>query len=548
MNMFKKFKNSVLVAATTFVLGAVAFSGISADAATITKKPTVNSKQTVAIGDTTSADNVSNFKINGKSYKKYKKKVKVVQTYNDPDHWTNKGTKTKYIDNEFISDQEKYKQSQYNNKYISAQSYDIKFLKAGTYTISYDTYSEGESKTVDNADNVSSTTTSELIKTTYKFTYKVVPTTDPLKVFALGKTKFTYTFKNSGNKVNKKTVIKNKFLSGNSGKLSMKASSKNYAVTSAFVVSYDAQGKVVVTASGNGKKVNYGKYKKQGQSVYAKTKVDANGNVIHKKDAAGKDTYDVDYDVVTTGKYASKYKPTTVYYGYRDKFTGASVTFSVYNKTVYVHEKDDKNQSYYVKDAEGKYVEDADGYPQYATKAVSATVIKKVYKERGKLDGAYNTYDVVSELVVLPGQDDLEDRDEYFLDEKSAKRGTNNMMSGYYYGSAWPVVSKAGIAKYQYITMADGRIKKYYNPVYYRRLYDADYAGSWQPVDINDNYNYDSSASDFTVDPATGNKTVTAKYRWVESTDNQGKKTAIVDLNKVSLSSGYYKAYNLYKK
>lgn len=351
MNMFKKFKNSVLVAATMFVLGAVAFSGISVDAATITKKPTVNSKQTVAIGDTTYVNTVSNFKINGKSYKKYKKKIKVVQTYNDPSYWTNEGTKTNYIDNEFISDTEKYKQSQENDKYISAQSYDIKFLKAGTYTISYDEYSEGDSKTVDNADNVSSTTTSELIKTTYKFTYKVVPTTNPLKVFALGKTKYTYTTKNSGNKVNTKTVIKNKFLKGNSGKLSMKASSKNYAVTSAFVVSYDAQGKVVVTASGNGKKVNYGKYKKQGQSVYAKTKVDANGNVIYKKDAAGKDTYDVDYDVVTTGKYASKYKPTTVYYGYRDKFTGASVTFSVYNKTVYVREKDDKNQAYYVKDA-----------------------------------------------------------------------------------------------------------------------------------------------------------------------------------------------------
>ena len=544
MNMFKKFKNSVLVAATMFVLGAVAFSGISADAATITKKPTVNSKKTVAIGDTTSADNVSNFKINGKSYKKYKKKVKVVQTGNDPDHWTNRGTKTKYIDNEFISDQEKYKQSQYNNKYISAQSYDIKFLKAGTYTISYDTYSEGASKTVDNADNVSSTTTSELIKTTYKFTYKVVPTTSALKVFALGKTKYTYTTKNSGNKVNTKTVIKNKFLSGNSGKLSMKPSSKNYAVTSAFVVSYDAQGKVVVTASGNGKKVNYGKYKRQGQRVYAKTKVDANGNVIYKKDAAGKDTYDVDYDVVTIGKYASKYKPTTVYYGYRDKFTGDSVTFSVYNKTVYVHEKDDKNQSYRVKDAEGKYVKDADGHLQYATKAVTATVIKKVYKERGKLDGAYNTYDVVRELVVLPGQNDLDDEETYYLDEKSAKRGDNSMYSG-----NWAVVSKAGTAKYQYITMADGRIKKYYNPVYYRRLYDADYAGSWQPVDINDNYNYDSSASDFTIDPATGNKTVTAKYRWVESTDNQGKKTEIVDLNQVSLSGGYaYGAYNLYKK
>ena len=543
MNMFKKFKNSVLVAAIMFVLGAVAFSGISADAATITKKPTVNSKRTVSIGTAIEVNDVSNFKINGKSYKKYKKKVKVVQTCNKPCYWTNKGTKTTYIDNEFISDQEKYKQSQDNNKYISLQSYDIKFLKAGTYTISYDKYSNGETKTVANADNVSSTTTSELIKTTYKFTYKVVPTTNPLKVFALGKTKFTYTVKNSGNKVNTKTVIKNKFLSGNSGKLSMKVSSKNYAVTSAFVVTYDAQGKVVVTASGNGKKVNYGKYKQQSQSIYAKTKVDANGNIIYKKNAAGKDTSDVDYDVVTIGKSASKYKPTTVYYGYRDKFTGDSVTFSVYNKTVYVHEKDDKDDSYYLKDAEGNYVLE-DSRWVYATKAVNATVIKKVYKERGVLDGAYKTYDVVSELVVLPGQDGINDENEYYLDEKSAKWGWNEEQSG-----NWNVVSKAGIAKYQYITMADGRIEEYDNPVYYRRLYNADYAGSWQPVDINDDYNYNYRASDFTVDPVSGDRILTAKYRWVESTDNQGKKTEIVDLNQVSLSGGYaYSVYNLYKK
>lgn len=180
---------------------------------------------------------------------------------------------------------------------------------------------------------------------------------------------------------------------------------------------------------------------------------------------------------------------------------------------------------------------------QYATKAVTATVIKKVYKERGKLDSAYNTYDVVSECVVLPGQDDLYESETYYLDEKSAKRAENRMYSG-----NWAVVSKAGIAKYQYITMANGCIEKYDNPVYYRRLYNAKYAGSWQPVDINDNYSHDSSASDFTIDPATGNKTVTAKYRWVESTDNQGKKTEIVDLHKVSLSSRCYNVYDLYKK
>lgn len=539
MGIFKKLQQAFLTTVVTVALGAVAFSGISADAATITKKPTVNSKGTVAIGTQTSVSAVSNFKINGKSYKKYKKKIKVVQTHNDPDHWTNEGTKTEYIDGEFINDTEKYAQSQDNDKYISAQSYNITFLKAGTYTLSYDEYSTGESKTVQNADNVSSTTTHELIKTTYRETYKVVPTTDELKVFALGKTKYTYTTKNSGNKVNTKTVIKNKFLKGNSGKLSMKASSKNYAVTSAFVVTYDAQGKVVVTASGNGKKVNYGKYKRQGKTVYAKTKVDANGDTIYKKDASGKDTNEKDYDLVTTSQYASKYKPTTVYYGYKDKFTGDSVTYSVSNKTVYVQEKDDKNEPYLVKDADGKYVEDADGYTQYAVKAVNATVIKKVYKERARFDGVYKTYDVVSELVVLPGQDSLYDWDTYYLDEKSAKRGRNSKSTGDY-----KVVSKGGVARYQYVTMADGTIREYKNPEYYRRTYRNTYAGSWQPVDIN-SYDYDSAASDF--DPATGK--TTTKYHWVDSTDNQGKRTEVVDLNRVSLTNGdACDSYTIYKK
>lgn len=543
MGIFKKLQQAFLTTVVTVALGAVAFSGISADAATITKKPTVNSKETVAIGTQTSVSAVSNFKINGKSYKKYKKKIKVVQTYNDPDHWTNEGTKTEYINNEFINDTEKYKQSQDNDKYISAQSYNITFLKAGTYTLSYDEYSTGESKTVQNADNVSSTTTYELIKTTYRETYKVVPTTDELKVFALGKTKYTYTTKNSGNKVNTKTVIKNKFLKGNSGKLSMKASSKNYAVTSAFVVTYDAQGKVVVTASGNGKKVNYGKYKRQGKTVYAKTKVDANGDTVYKKDASGKDTNEKDYDLVTTSQYASKYKPTTVYYGYKDKFTGDSVTYSVSNKTVYVQQKDDKNESYYVKDADGKYVKDEDGRIQYAVKAVNATVIKKVYKERARFDGVYKTYDVVSELVVLPGQDSLYDWDTYYLDEKSAKRGRNGKSTGDY-----EVVSKGGVARYQYVTLADGTIEEYENPAYYRRTYRNTYAGSWQPVDIN-SYDYDSDASDFTVDPATGKITTTMKYHWVDSTDNQGKRTEVVDLNRVSLTNGdACDSYTIYKK
>ena len=543
MGIFKKLQQAFLTTVVTVALGAVAFSGISADAATITKKPTVNSKETVAIGTQTSVNCVSNFKINGKAYKKYKKKIKVVQTHNSPKYWTNKGTKTNYIDDEFISDTEKYAQSQDNDKYISAQSYNITFLKAGTYTLSYDEYSTGESKTVQNEDNVSSTTTYELIKTTYKETYKVVPTTNELKVFALGKTKFTYTTKNKGNKVNTKEVIKNKFLRGNSGKLSMKASSKNYAITSAFVVTYDAQGKVVVTASGNGKKVNYGKYKSQGKTVYAKTKVDANGDTVYKKDASGKDTYEKDYDLVTTRQYASKYKPTTVYYGYKDKFTGDSVTYSVSNKTVYVKEKDDKNETYYVKDAEGKNVKDEDGYFQYAVKAVNATVIKKVYKQRAKFDGDYKTYDVVAELVVLPGQDSLSAWDTYYLDEKSAKRSQNGKKTGYY-----QVVSKGGVARYQYVTLANGTIREYENPAYYRRTYSNTYAGSWQPVYINSN-DYDSDASDFTVDPATGNKTITTKYHWVDSTDNQGKKTEIVDLNRVDLSDGDASdSYTIYKK
>ena len=43
-----------------------------------------------------------------------------------------------------------------------------------------------------------------------------------------------------------------------------------------------------------------------------------------------------------------------------------------------------------------------------------------------------------------------------------------------------------------------------------------------------------SSASDRTIDPATGQTTITTRYKWVDTYDAQGKRKAIKDYNKVT--------------
>lgn len=518
-----KYKIYSMVAA--FVLGITVFSStIDANAAPIKSEPTENTKQTVAVGGAYSVSDVTNFKINGKKYSKLKKKVKTVQTYYNPQAVWNPENKTKYVDNEFVPDTEDYKQQGQNYKYIGAGSYEFTFLKPGTYKISYDKYEGVESKSTMGADNKSEIITYELSKTHYVDTYKVVTTTDPIKSITLGKNKITNTYKSSGTKTNVKTVTKFRYLKGKSGKLSFKAN-KNYKITSAYVVTYNANGEVIVTPSGNGKKVTYGTGKKTDKTEVEQYVLDANGNYTYVKDAAGNDTDVPQSQMVTTATSTSKYKPTEIHYGYQDTYTGSYTKYSVSQRQVYVIHRDEKKHVVYQKNPDGTYVKDADGDWKYVTDAVTATVITMTYPQRTILDGRYQTVTVVAENVILPGAKSIYEQDSYYLD--ASCRGTQ------YTAGEYTVISKAGVNRYETVTLQNGRVRRYANPVYYRRFYQADYEGQWQPVAEGD-YSYNSGASDRTIDPATGQTTITTRYKWVDTYDAEGNRKAIKDYNKVT--------------
>lgn len=527
---WKQFKHKIYAAVAGLILGIAAFGGIDANAATIKTEPQETSKQTVEIGSSINKYNITNLKINGKKYSKYKKKVKTVQTKYDPAYLRNIANRTEYVDREFIPDTEDYEQQKDQNyKYISAGSYEFTFLKPGTYKISYDKYTEGDTKRTPSADGKSETVTYELIKTHYVDTYKVVTTTDPIKSITLGKNKITNTYKSSGTKVNKKIVTKFRYLKGKNGKLSIKANN-NYKITSAFAVTYNANGDVVVSPSGNGKKVTYGTGKETSKTEKEQYILDANGKYTYVKDAAGNDTDERQSQMVTTAVSTSKYKPTTIYYGYRDTFTGSYTNYSVSTRQVYVRRQDEKKHDIYQKNPDGTYVRDADGRAQYVVDAVMATVITKTYPERTKMDGAYKTVAVVEEKVILPGAKSLNEEKIYYMDASCQ----NTYYSSSFYAGRYNLVSKGGVNYYDIVTLEDGKVAKYTNPVYTRRFYNATYQGSWQPIPDGDNSDYESRYSDRTIDPKTGETTYTTKYKWVETYDAEGKRSEIKDYNKVT--------------
>lgn len=523
----EQFKHKVCVAVTAFALGVTVLAGADAEAATIRTEPQTTSKQTIAVGNTVSKSGITNLKINGKKYSKYKKKIKTVQTYYDPRYIKNSANVTKYVDDEFVADKEDYNQQKDENyKYIGAGEYEFTFLKAGTYKISYDKYTRGESKTTPNPDGVSSTTTYELIKTHYVDTYNVVTTTNPIKSFTLGKNKITNTYKSSGTKYNCKTVTKYRYLKGKSGKLSIKTN-KNYKITSAYVVTYNENGEVIVTPSGNGKTVTYGTGKQTSKTEQEQYVLDEKGNYTYVKDANGKDTDEVVSQMVTTSTSTSKYKPTTIYYGYKDNFTGSYTNYAVGTKTIYVPKRDEKKHLVYEKNADGTYVKDEKGYKKLVIDTVAATVITRTYPQRIKVDGVYTTVPVVEELVVFPGAKSVYEKGSYYLDA--------NCKGQSFSAGKYEIVSKAGVNAYEYVTLNDGRVKRYENPVYNRKFYSAKYQGSWQPVAEGEYGN--TAYADRTIDPATGNVTYTTRYKWVETKDAEGESIEIKDYNYVQTSS-----------
>lgn len=528
---WKQFRQALCVMLTVLMLGVTVLSGVEASAATIKSEPQMNTKQTVSVGTTVNPNDndgyVTNLKINGKKYSKLKKKVKTVQTAYDPDAYTNYANYTNYYDYEFVADTEDYYQKKYeSDKSIGGGKYDLTFLKTGTYKISYDTYESGETKTTPNPDGVSDTIAYELIKTHHVDTYKVVTTTDAIKSITLGKNKITNTYKSNGTKYNRKTVRKFRYLKGKSGKLSFKAN-KNYKITSAFVVTYDAEGNVVVTASGNKKKVTYGTGTKKSETKVPQYVLDANGNYVYTKDAAGNDM-ERQYQMVTTATSTSKYKETEIHYGYQDQYTKSYTTYSVSQRQVYVPRKDEKNAQVYEKNPDGSYATDEDGDLKPVIDAVTATVITMTYPQRTIVDGAYKTVPVVEELVVLPGAKGIYEDGTYYMDAKC--------LGSSYDSGEYQLISKDGVNYYDTVVLEDGRVRKYRNPVYQRKFYSASYQGSWQ-LTTEDDYEAYSYYADRTIDPKTGSTTYTAWYKWVDAYDAEGKRTEIKDYNQVTTTS-----------
>ncbi|MCM1180477.1 MAG: hypothetical protein NC347_09495 [Clostridium sp.] len=351
----KKWKATAAMAALAVT---VAASGFVSEAKTINRTETLE-KEISYVGSEKSINNVSGIKINNKATSKSKKKVKTSKTSSDP---TGFNYHTKAYFNYWASGYPYNSYDDYNDAYNNAKkykataAYTLRFLKAGTYTISYTKYSSQdlyasssyqngkymyqiydedtdklvsddwfEYKTLNGSPYYQGVSSKKIyasgneglveasiktgadkqqhvyyqpanvIKTTYKQPYKVLKTSKIISSVQLGKTKLTNA--DSKGAYSSSSSSRRSFLSGNSGKLTVKTADKNYSITSIVVQTYDKDGKPVYTKVGNKKKVNYGlnKWKSEYSSEYSS------------------------YAYSNT----SLYKETTVYVCYKNKYTGA---------------------------------------------------------------------------------------------------------------------------------------------------------------------------------------------------------------------------------
>lgn len=364
-------KIKMLMATVLFTV-AMVISGVTAEAKIVTEKQEAY-KYVHVVGDTYFVNDVSGLKINGKKYSKMKKKVKTTVTATSPDGFSYR-TKAYFRDSDSYATYGDYTEATTGaTKYISQYDYKFRFLKTGTYTISYNEYVQedleteyiqwdqntrknqyyitkydsvtGENKSIDNkiyyegngydsddqyygyglgtyyvsADgktiyardnswNLVTVTFKKdangemkayyspvnIIKKVYKDKIKVIADNSVVKSVQLGKSKITASAKNS-NYSNSGTYTSSKFLSGKSGKLTIKMSNKNYKIMSIVVKTYDAEGKAVYAIVKNKKKLTFGANK-------------------------ALDSYDNGYGYAYTR--ASMYKPTEVYINYSNKYTG----------------------------------------------------------------------------------------------------------------------------------------------------------------------------------------------------------------------------------
>ncbi len=368
MNRFlRQFKPAVLMAVLTVALAA---SGFVSEAKTINKKKVLD-KEISYVGDEIDIDGAS-VKINNKKTSKYKKKVKVSKTNSDPTGFQYY-TKAYFKDSDAYNTWGEYDDAKYAAyKYVGTGDYTLRFLKAGTYTISHVEYSKEhlemeyetekyvngkyvnyyklkdddgklgselfEEKEVNGETYYQGVSSKKIyaedsrdwncvvaasirtgadkqqhvycqprnvMKTTYSRQYKVLKTSKIISSVQLGKTKLTKA--DSKGAYSSSGSSRRSFLSGNSGKLTVKAADKNYSITSIVVKTYDKEGKPVYTKVGNKKKINYGLFKH-------------------------KDSYSSKYHSYSS---TSLYKTTTVYVFYKNKFTGEFTRVNSISKNKY---------------------------------------------------------------------------------------------------------------------------------------------------------------------------------------------------------------------
>lgn len=533
MKVFNKVKGILYAAALTLTLG------VSVSAAKIENEPTITYKNApVSIGteinigpkikreDGKYVHLVANLKINGKSLSKSKKKVKAIHTAHYAQGVYNPKDVTVYINSSiedvFAPDSEDAAQQKDSKKYIALDDYTLKFLKTGTYKISYDTYSDLNSTESYNTDGKTKTVKYTLKKHHHEEYYKVVQTTKPLKKISLGKNKITYIDKSTGTKTNTKTIINYRFLQGSKGKLTF-SPNKNYKITSAYVITYNEKGDAVYTPAGNKKTVKYGTNKSKWVDERRQIVQDANGNDSYKEDpVTGEKT--LEYKKVTVGYSNSKYKPTTIVYGYKDSYTGSYTNYALSTRKIYQYKCDElTGAQLYQKNADGTYVKDANGNKVPVIESVNATVITSTYPNREKKNGVYSNVKVVEEEVIIPNSIEKVNGDEYYLDAEC---------KGYSYEAGEEIVSKDGIPHYISVTYPGNtyasRVK---NPAYERTFYNAEYVGSWQPVTDANRYEY-SVGSSYDLDEQ-GNKTT--EYRWFPTKNAQQQYECIIDRKGVRL-------------
>lgn len=141
MRIFSKCKTWMTMAVLAF---AVVLSGITAEAKIISKSEEPE-KLLKSVGDEMpyyEFEDVVNLKINKKAVAKSKKKVKVVKTGSNERYYY-------YHTKAYFNDESAYSQGweEYNSafndaiRYIGTSDYTLRFLKPGTYNITYDTYS-----------------------------------------------------------------------------------------------------------------------------------------------------------------------------------------------------------------------------------------------------------------------------------------------------------------------------------------------------------------------------------------------------------------------